>query len=263
MTIEEAKAILSVWRPDGSDSSDQDFREALEFARHNPELLEWLHRQQEFDQDLTDSMNAIRGPANGRQEILAQAPVILRRRTVMRRFRWMVAAAALFVACAVGWQQFMLFDRVLPSRTIDLAGAAEHLSLHHKEMEILSNDTGDLLSWLSHRQSPFPRNVPTTIQELKAYGAQDWNTRRGRVSLICFYVTVPERNRDYAETDEWIHFFTFAGDLAQLPGSDATPRLVEGREWVFIVWRDSGQAYALGLPARTGAREKLQALVGA
>lgn len=262
MTSDEAKVILSVWRPDGSDSSDPAFRNALELARNDPMLLEWLQEQQDFDMEMTNCLGTVRGPVEGCQAVLAQAPMILRQRSRMRRFRWVVAAACLAAAAVVGFQQLVLIDRVLPREPFAVADAAEHLSVHHKEMEYFSDDAGELRGWLTGRESPYPNAMPGKLANLRAYGAQDWRTPKGRVSLICFYSEKSPAPDSYTSDAEWIHLFTFSDDLSRLSGAAAVPRVVDGPEWVFVVWSDAENAYALGLPAKEGARERLEALMG-
>lgn len=262
MTVDDAKIILSVWRPDGRDHRDPIFQEALDLARHDAGLLEWLQNQQDFDAMMVANLQAVRGPADGRREILAQGHVFLRRRAIRRR-AWMSLAAAIVMVAAIGsWRYFSLLDPVLPEAPYTVAGAAEHLSVNHKAMEFYSDSGDDLVDWLSSRRNPVPPRLPGRLGELRAYGAQDWNTGRGRVSLLCFY---PESagSGGYSEDAEYVHLFVFPKQLTETPDAGETPRLIEGNQWVFVVWQDGDNAYALGLPAREGARERLRTIAGA
>jgi hypothetical protein len=42
MSIEDAKLILSAYRPGDQDADDPQFREALELTRHDPDLARWI-----------------------------------------------------------------------------------------------------------------------------------------------------------------------------------------------------------------------------
>lgn len=263
MTIDEAKTVLSVWRPDGRDHADPDFREALEVARNDPALLEWLHDQQEFDSMMVNHLSPVLGPAEGRREILAQGGVVLRRRAAQRR-GWVALAATVLIVAAVGWWRYIsLLDPVLPEAPFTLAGAAEHLSVNHKSMEVYSENAGHLQAWLLGRGSPSPAQLPGRLAALKAYGAQDWRTSRGRVSLLCFYPDDAPYATGYGQEAEWLHLFVFPKRLARLEaaGGDA-PQILEGNDWVFVVWREGETAYAVGLPAKQGARERLRNMAG-
>jgi hypothetical protein len=49
MNIEEAKLILSAYRPDGQDAGDPQFQEALELTKQNPDLARWFAEAQAWD----------------------------------------------------------------------------------------------------------------------------------------------------------------------------------------------------------------------
>lgn len=70
MKIEEAKLILSSFRPDGMDAQDQEFTEALQLAVVNRELGEWLSDERAFDAQFVDALNAIEISPTLRQEIM-------------------------------------------------------------------------------------------------------------------------------------------------------------------------------------------------
>ncbi len=263
MNIEEAKAILRVWRPDGRDHADPVFREALELARETPELLEWLHEQQEFDAAMTSSVRAIPPPTEARAEILAHGRMVLRHRRARRRVRLFAFAAACLLIAAGWWRISTLIDRVLPAQPYTLAGAAEHLSVHHKSMEFYSDDIAALQSWLQERRNPVPHELPGKLPELRGYGTQDWLTMKGRISLMCLYTDRQNGSNQYNRPGEWLHFFVFPKSFAGLPDATDTPQTIVGNQWIFIVWKEGENAFALGLPAREGAEDLLRSLLDA
>lgn len=263
MTVDEAKAVLGAWRPDGSDHADPAFRQALEMARQDPELLNWLHEQQEFDSAMTQNLRAVHAPAEARAQILANGRATLRRRAIGRKV-FFVAAAALLTLATVGLWQFQ--DAIvpeLPASGFTLAAAAEDLSVNHKSMEFYSKNAGELRAWLTKRGSPTPRRLPGRLSALEAYGTQDWHMSQGRISLMCFYPETHNPENEYDENSEWVHFFTFSDEFAQFPDATPTPRFVEEDQWVFVIWTEDETAFALGLPAKAGARERLRVLIGA
>lgn len=263
MTIDEAKAILCAWRPDGRDHADPAFREAIELARNHPELLEWLHEQQDFDTAMAESLRAIHPPVEGRTEILAHGRMVLRQGRFRRRARFLTLAALIAMILIGWWWLASIVEPVLPPRPFTLAGAAEHLSVHHKTMEFYSDDVTELQRWLKERNNPVPARLPGRLGELRGYGTQDWLTLQGRISLMCLYPEQPKANYSYGKKSEWLHLFIFPGSFATLPDVATEPQLIEGARWVFVVWREGDTSFAVGLPNSAGAGDRLRQLTGA
>jgi hypothetical protein len=62
MNIEEAKMILSAYRPDGQDAGDPQFQEALELTKQNPDLPRWFAEAQAWDTRVTATLKQIASP---------------------------------------------------------------------------------------------------------------------------------------------------------------------------------------------------------
>ena len=71
MTNECAKFLLSAYRSNGADAQDPVFKEALDQARHDPVLANWLREQREFDEIISAKLCSIEPPAGLREAILA------------------------------------------------------------------------------------------------------------------------------------------------------------------------------------------------
>lgn len=69
MNENDAQFILESYRPGTEDDSDPMFREALEVAKHNPELLEWLHKNESIDTMFTRALEGITPPKELRLSI--------------------------------------------------------------------------------------------------------------------------------------------------------------------------------------------------
>lgn len=70
MTIEQAKVLLSNFRPNGMDSQDPDFAEALQLATQNRELGEWLANERSQDDKFANALQSIQIPSSLKDEIL-------------------------------------------------------------------------------------------------------------------------------------------------------------------------------------------------
>ena len=73
MTTQEAKFLLSAYRPDGRDAADPFFAEALAQARSDPELAAWFAREQAMDARISERLGGIVPPQALRESILAGA----------------------------------------------------------------------------------------------------------------------------------------------------------------------------------------------
>jgi hypothetical protein len=251
MDNNKAKLRLAVYRRTGEDAQDPFFAEALQQAKKDPALREWMAEQQQFDAQFAAALGEIRGPKEGRALIEAT----MMRRPVRWTRWWPVAMAAsilMIVAIYVSFGGRRDVAVSLP-QTASVAEMAHHLSENHATIGLMSRDYAKLRAWIAGKGGPLPDRLPPALVELGVLGCQTWETTRGKVSLVCF-----ARNRDV------LHLYVFenARDGASLPHVDA-PQFERAGEWSFALWKDDGRAYALGATGGVGAEELLRALLGA
>jgi len=70
MDKERAKFVLRSFRPDGADSMDLDFAEALQLATSDRELGEWLMRERAFDAEFAEALARVDLPEGLRESVL-------------------------------------------------------------------------------------------------------------------------------------------------------------------------------------------------
>ncbi len=70
MDREKAKFVLQSFRPDGADSQDIEFAEALQIATEDRELGEWLVRERAFDAEFAEALARVDLPEGLRENIL-------------------------------------------------------------------------------------------------------------------------------------------------------------------------------------------------
>ena len=63
MTNQDAKLVLSAYRPNGADARDPFFEQALQQAKRDPELMEWFEKQRAFDRVMVAKLRTIEPPA--------------------------------------------------------------------------------------------------------------------------------------------------------------------------------------------------------
>ena len=70
MNRQEAKQILRCYRPGVDSENDPQIAAALEAARRDPALAQWLQRELAFDETIRAKLRAIPLPPDFRQRIL-------------------------------------------------------------------------------------------------------------------------------------------------------------------------------------------------
>ena len=68
---DNAKLLLSAYRPNGADAQDPVFKEALELAQCDPELARWFRGERDFDQMISSKLRLIEPPVVLEAAILA------------------------------------------------------------------------------------------------------------------------------------------------------------------------------------------------
>ena len=70
MDKDKAKFVLQSFRPDGADTQDMDFAEALQLATEDRELGEWLVRERAFDAEFAEALARVDLPEGLRESVL-------------------------------------------------------------------------------------------------------------------------------------------------------------------------------------------------
>jgi len=101
MTSDEAKFILSAYRPDGSDAGNAAFGDALRMAGNDPMLGSWFGMSRAHDAAVAAKLREVAPPAGLREAILAGARVSGARRSEGVGRAWIVGLAAAAVLAVV------------------------------------------------------------------------------------------------------------------------------------------------------------------
>lgn len=231
MNNEEAKFILTAYRPGGEDASDPRFREALEQARRDPDLAQWFASERRFDAATSDAICAIPVPANLRQNILAggkiSRPALWRRRPAV----FALAAALVIAAAIVG-----LFNRPQRLDTWQRDALAVVPKIHTGEAKFdhEADDARVLQQWLEAHHAPSPPAIPVSLATLPTLGCKTMLSAGKPVSIICFKLP----------SGELVHLVvTDASNLSHALPSE--PRFRKEDGWVTASWSENGRACML------------------
>ena len=246
MTRDEAKCLLQAMRPDGSDTNDPVFVEALELVQTDSELEAWWKAQQNFDRGIAAKIEEIPAPLSLRDEIIGRRKIVALPRQSFLGAGFAVAAALVLVAVV----QDLLYTgpAVSPPILSDVytASVLPVLGDDQPKLGMTSSDPGQVRAWLKERHAP-TGNLPASLAALPSVGCQVFEVRGHAVSLICLAL----KGGGLAHL-----FIVNEGALIDPPGD--LPEYGQAGGWSTASWSKDGKSYVLA--TRTGP-EALRALL--
>lgn len=238
MTLDQAKVILSGYRPNGRDADDPRFSEALELARHHPELARWFAEQQAFDGAMTQALTQSPVPLGLKAAILLRAQA--GRPEKLIRLPWwhwrapipISAVAATFLMLAVIgalWlyepsDQYADFRDEVVARTW---AEASHLRLH-------TGDLTQIRAWLASQGAAGNFILPKGLSDLRPVGCSTVEWRGNKVGLLC----LSSGSRHY-------HLYIAPETMLHNPPPHDQPRFEMCGHWRTAGWSHEGTTYLL------------------
>lgn len=215
MTKEQAKEILSAYRPGTDDENDPVFAEALKLARGNADLNAWLVESLAFDAAVHQQVARVTAPETLRQNILAAHKIIRPVPWWNPRLstRQMAAAAAVLIAAGVAtlWlkQRPAHFAEFCHEIADQSWGPAPHVEMKAANLK-------DVREFLASQNVSTNFTVPPVLADTKVRGCTLINWRGHQVPVICFnsegqhlHLVVVDRNlfpdapSQSPQTDQW------------------------------------------------------------
>ncbi len=252
MNNREAQFVLSAYRPDGQDATDPQFAEALEQARRDPALGEWLEREQRCDRLIAERLAGVMPPWELRHAILAGGRISRRPAAWAKPWVWALAACAVLLLGAG-----MLWQRQVPNSRHSTLNSQPPLALWQREaLNFLENgprldheakDPRQLVSWLEAKDAVAPAAMPPGLGDLLAAGCKILDVRGRQVSVLCFHR--PDGGLVHLVVTKRAPGETVIGD---------EPAWQQTGRWTTASWSSAGQDYML---TTDGPREDLSALL--
>jgi hypothetical protein len=245
MDNQEAKFILSAYRPGGQDASDPCFAEALEQARRDPTLEKWFRNSVAFDVAVTEKLRAVEVPADLRENILVGVKVSRPLRWTSPIVKWAIAAA-LLVAAIVG--SLTLRETTKPHlsgwQTQSLRTITSLVD-GRSNFDAQSHSASQLVNWLQTNQAPVASSLPKNLETMESLGCKAFLWNQELVSVICF--TRPDGGL--------IHLVITKASAASDRALKGEPQLIQHGEWATATWREGDKVYMLALE---GSRDQLR-----
>lgn len=232
MNNQEARLILNAYRPNGRDASDPMFAEALEQARHDPELQKWFADETALNTRLQARLeSAIPVPPGLKSNLLALRKTVRPTPWYFRPMNLAAAAAVLLVTAII--------LVVLPQKPGSLASFREAMARRSLQMQghivFESHQIADIRQWLQSRGVAANFVLPAMLQSGTPQGCRvvDWNGHKA--TMVCFML---EGNQ---------HMDLFVMDRSGLPDfpPNASPQFAKTDGLMTAMWSNGQKVYLL------------------
>ena len=243
MTTQEAKFILSAFRPNGSDVSNPAFAGALQAAAGDPLLGEWFARSRAHDAAVAAKLGEIAAPAGLREAILAGARVSARPRRIGFGFAW---AAGLAAAAALA---FVVVTMRAPVRAEAAASAFAGFAIGdvvNGKHGGTGEPTGALVASLQAKGSPMPGPDRIDFDKLKDTGCRTLSFAGHDVIEVCFL-------RD----GSLFHLYVCRNEVPTGDLAAKGPSFIAQAAGAAAVWSDGKFDYAVATSAGAEALRRL------
>jgi len=243
MTSEEAKFILTAFRPNGSDSGDSAFADALRMADDDPMLGQWFARSRAHDSAVAGKLGRIAPPAGLREAILAGARVSKSDRGRGTTLAWAAGlAAAAVLAIIVGSIR-------TPGRPESAATGFAGFAISDVVNERhggRGEPSGALVARLEAKGVRMPAAGEIDFERLRDTGCRTLNFAGHDVLEVCF-----------ARDGVMFHFYVTRRDGALADSIAKGPSFISEASGAAAVWSDSQFDYALASTAGIEAIRRL------
>ncbi|HRT58534.1 MAG TPA: hypothetical protein P5038_18050 [Candidatus Paceibacterota bacterium] len=234
MNREEVKKVLQVYRPWANDQREPEIQAALQLARRDPELRDWLDRELAFQTAVRSRLRAVEPPPDLKQRVLARGKVSSLPVWWQRPGVWAAAAAvALLLAVAAIWNRAPAPDRFTNYQE-RMAGTA----LRQYGMDLETSDMNQLRAFVQARGGPADYAVPPGLARLQLTGGGLLRWRNNPVTMVCF-----DRG------DRQMLFLFVMKRAAVKDPPPETPQVGRKVDLTTVSWSQGGNTYFLAGPA--------------
>lgn len=230
---DQAKLLLSAYRPGGADAGDPAFAETLAFAERDPQLRAWFQESQLFDQAVAGKLRDLPIPQNLRATILAGAKFSQPRHWWQNPRLLALAATLLIVGAALAiW---MGKSAPLDRWQTDSLAVLDGIIGGTGSFDLVDSQPGKLVDWLSKRALPAPSSLPQSLSAHASLGCKTIVSDGRTISLICFNLGGGQA----------AHLFTTPHAGLKIDSPENHPIFSHRGHWNLASWRQGEQVHML------------------
>ena len=186
MSPAEAKDVLLLYRPGTADAADPQMAEALDLARHDPELGRWLDQHRAFQKAMRTTFRQIEVPAHLKTSLLIRSQVpepIVTSQPWWRSPVWLTAGVAVLLLLGLAVLQFRSPS---PKRFANYEARVVSAALREYRMDLVTNDMNQVRQFMAQRGAPADYHLPPGLQRLQLTGGGLLTWRSQPVAMVCF-----------------------------------------------------------------------------
>jgi hypothetical protein len=237
MTCDEAKRILTLFRPGSADEKDPSFQQALQLVKTDPELALWFNAHCESYLLMRQRLQAIPIPPGLKEQILSERKI---QRPLFQRYWPHLLAAAAAVVVLLG-----LATDLWPFHGADRFAAYRkrmtETALRIYYMDLMTADPGQISHFLKEKNAPADYALPAGLKTAKFVGCKVYSWQGSPVSMICFKSGRPLPPGD--QSDLWL-FVIDRKTVANAP-SPGAPVFARVNKATTASWSDDTKSYLL------------------
>lgn len=244
MTRDEAKRILSWYRPWTNDAKDPEFAEALALAQQDSELGQWFAQHCASHSAVHAGFKVISPPPGLKEQIISEHQAHLKAAKWGKPRTLATVVGALVILIAVGaWLVTGALDRAENDfthyRRFMVRTAARHYS-----MDLETNNPTAIRTYLAQRQSISNYTLAKPLAAATSTGCVvlEWNRRP--VTMVCFHSGRPLAP---GESSDLFLFVAESATAANSPDSEKV-QIAEVNSITTASWRKDGLVYLLATP---------------
>lgn len=245
MTKQEAKEILSLYRPGSADADDAEFAGALALARQDAELGRWFDEHCAVHNAIRIRFRQIAVPESLKEQIISEhkarsVVVWWRQPSVLAA----AAALALLVGIAALWLN-SIPDKPAPENFATYRSRMVKAVLRNYAMTLETNDLNQIRTHLAQRQAPTDYVLPRALEQTATAGCGVLSWQDKRVAMICFLTGKPLGPGEKSD------LFLFVVDRSALPDAPggSTPEITRVSKLVTASWSAGDKTYVLAAPS--------------
>lgn len=249
MDREEARIILSAYRPGRDDAADPAFAPALALLDQDGELADWFANQHALDIILQSAVRSIEPPADLKASILASAKMV-EPPAAHRQWQYPVWLAAAAVVALLAGLSFLILPHHGPKTSLaSIDAAIPRLTRAHEHP--FATDDGDvekIRHWLAGNGGDKGFVVPRGLKGIQGMGCEVTAVNGAKISILCFEL----HNGGAA------HLYVMDRSQLQNPPPDLKPEFQERDGIAMASWSDGRHSYILAMP---GSDSEVRALL--
>ncbi len=241
MTLQEAKRVLTLYRPGTADAGDPEVAEAVELARHDAEFRAWFEQHCAFQTAMWNKFRQIEAPPDLRARLDEAQKLDRLRRRRRRAAAWMAAAAAVLLLALAG----SLLGPRIPNRFADYRSRMVRGALRGYSMDIVTNDMVEVRRFHAARGAPSDYALTKGLEELTLTGAGLLEWRSNPVAMVCF-----DRG------DNQMLFLFVMNKAAAKDSPPAAPQVSQVNRLLTASWTRDNYTYVLAGPEEPDFEKK-------